>query len=338
MLASANGEATKVKTGTISYFITGFPRSRLAWLSNYLTYDNSICLFDGLKHGIKAQDFGFLDDFHGLAEVVGIADSGLPIYQDTMIEKYPKAKWVLIERDCKDSKQAIKNLGINPGNTLATLSVKMDELRGRVNVLRVPYESLDEAVLDVAKFINPAWKHNQVRHEMLLGFNVQYDPELGKKFIQEIPRDNLLSRRAEPPTPTATNAEAIRILIQICEGQPSALKFLLQSVEAALVWDHVVDGDTIDIDSTNRIFEKLLTEWPINEFIINNAKSLTPVMAAVIAKWKNGDRRDHYSVYIDLASAVAFIIGGMDRVNAFIPRLAKLLPILIEEDDKRDRK
>lgn len=324
---------------TIDFFITGFPRSRLAWLSNYLYYGNMACIHDGLFYGLESKDFGFLNNFHDIAEVVGIADSGLAIYQDTLIEKYPEAKWIIVERPYGEVRQSIESLGMKPGNTLASLSTKIDELRGKLQSFSVDFSNVSDAVTDIARYVNPEWKCPLERHEMLVNMNVQFDPDIGKRLLEQAPRPNLLSRRAEPPIPTPDNAEAMLLLQRMCASQPYAYLFLKQAIEAALVWDHVIDGDTIDIESTNRTFEALLTQWPNNPFVRENAKSLTPVMANAIAQWRFGnDRSSHYEVYASLAGVVAFILGGMDMVNAYMPQFRRIIPILIEQDDARDAK
>lgn len=150
----------------------------------------------------------------------------------------------------------------------------------------------------------------------------------------------LLNRRAEPKppvAPTPENAEAIAICHKICDGQPLALRFLMQAMEVALVFDHIVDGDEINMESTYNAFENILTEWPNNQFIRDHSRSLTPIMANAIALWRYGnDRSSHYRVYADLASTVAFIVGGMTLVNKYMPRLLELIPVLIEQDDLRD--
>jgi hypothetical protein len=319
----------------ITGLITGFPRSGLAWVANYLYHGSTVVVFDALAQGKDEPNFHFLTEYEQRGNNVVLVDHSIPAFQDMLKERFPDAKWVIIERNPRDSKRSIEKLGIKPGNALAPLSAKIEEIRLKFNPLRVKFEDLTSSMEDIINFLGlESIAHH--RHEMLQHFNVEFDFKTGVEELAKVQASPLLNRRAEPPAPTPANAEAIGVLAEICQENPLAYKFLVQSVETALVWDHAVDGDLIDTESTNRAFENLLTEWPNNQFIRDHARSLTPVMASSISKWKNGDRDAHYAVYADLATAVAFILGGMPHVNKHIPKLRQLIPTLIAEDDRRD--
>ena len=137
-----------------TFLIFGRPRSRTAWLANFLTYRNSICLHEGLADSLgnwdvlasrlEAQD----------AEVVGNADTGMIHWVDEALERYPDAPMVLLESNGKRWRQYVTEQGwpeflITDVNSNYRRARRM--LEGRENVLCVDVEKIpgNEAVVNV---------------------------------------------------------------------------------------------------------------------------------------------------------------------------------------------
>jgi hypothetical protein len=74
----------------IPFFITGLPRSRTAWLANFLTTDHSFCYHDLSRIGLNAL---YTNEAY---TYVGDADSGLLLHVDQLLLRYPNASWLFL--------------------------------------------------------------------------------------------------------------------------------------------------------------------------------------------------------------------------------------------------
>ncbi len=196
--------------------------------------------------------------------------------------------------------------------------------------LRVPHDALPEAVRDIAKYVDGGWVHNEARHQMLV--------ELGSSRFKE---PSPIQGDVEPPAPTPGVTECLALIAEMTASEPLATRWIHQVIETALVWDHVADKDPIDFQMTDRVFKNLTTEWPMNGFLIKYAASLMPVLSSAISEWQASylegmPKHGAYAIYTDVPSAVAYIIGGQDLVDKYMPRIRKLVHELHLEDEIRD--
>lgn len=89
--------------GQRNYFLTGLPRSRTAWLANFMTFGNSFCHHDGLLSGYSAGGLRKLFSETEDAEFVGDSDSGLVSIAGAIERDIPGSPWVLVERPIEDA-------------------------------------------------------------------------------------------------------------------------------------------------------------------------------------------------------------------------------------------
>lgn len=310
----------------MDFIVTGLPRSRTAWVANYLTYGDMFCLHDAL---VNWDDLKLPD-----VEYAGIADSGASLFQDNLSERFPDAKWIIIERNYTDVQASLKKMGLNVDTFV--VQTKLEELRGKKNPLVVPFATLDESIKDIAKYINPDWQLNQVRHEMLLRFNIQVTPEQIQKDIQ-----GKILPIPEPIKLADTSQEYLNLVREMCGNEPMAFEWFQQLVYASLTWDHLKDGDAVNMPLLDRVMTALLTEWPNNPFLKKFSASLTPTMVSSITAWKfsyhpESSRDLAYSVYSDVPAAMAFCIGGNELVDYYIPKIRELVLQMRKQDDLRD--
>jgi hypothetical protein len=87
------------------FFVTGLPRSRTTWLSNYLTYGNIWCHHDLL---LKTPHMDWFDDAlrRPGAQVTGDSDSALPLAYEEINKWYPQAKWIVVLRNRMDAQKS----------------------------------------------------------------------------------------------------------------------------------------------------------------------------------------------------------------------------------------
>lgn len=85
---------------TIDYIVTGLPRSKTAWIANFLTVGDSFCFHEGFNRGV----------FHVDSKIVGIADSGACINHKEIRDRFPNAKWVIVKRDVEEVNKSLINV------------------------------------------------------------------------------------------------------------------------------------------------------------------------------------------------------------------------------------
>ena len=82
------------------FFITGLPRSRSAWLANWMTDKHSYCFHELAKYGKDCYELNMVMKKRGEV-TVGTADSSFPYYYKQFMQYIP-GKIVVVERDPAD--------------------------------------------------------------------------------------------------------------------------------------------------------------------------------------------------------------------------------------------
>lgn len=122
------------------------------------------------------------------------------------------------------------------------------------------------------------------------------------------------------------------------QGDAAAVALCLDLLDAAHVWDDLVDGDKpVPADQITATFRRLLVDIPANPFYRRWQAELLPVLASALVQWQTAnvfeqDRRPH-----DMAKAymlraglyhvfahVAWLIGGPDWAAAVGPEVWRL--------------
>lgn len=145
-----------------TFAITGYPRSRTAWLANFFTVGKSFCLHDGLAdcESVAQLREKFLHlNFNG-HDPVGNSDSMMGLFLDDLVPLFPEAKWVLVRRNPQEAKRAflkaftaepaIPGHPPDPNGTdelFHRLTIELGGLWSRLpssNLLTVDFEDLDQ--------------------------------------------------------------------------------------------------------------------------------------------------------------------------------------------------
>jgi hypothetical protein len=131
------------------FFITGYPRSRTAWLANLLTYKNTFCWHEALLRFRGPTAFqraaAKRPEVH-----VGTADSSLGTCAEALLRLYPKAPWVLIVRDRSEVIESLKGtpvpaiLGESLEDVLDQFMVALQPVADHSNTMIVGYHALEE--------------------------------------------------------------------------------------------------------------------------------------------------------------------------------------------------
>lgn len=153
-----------------TFFIAGAPRSGTAWLSNFLTTDNSVCFHEGLKFVPVSYTHTFRETGR---PICGDSGAHIPFIYKKLTEEFQNSAFVIVEREPADAKAASSRQGFDPAHTDLVFSA-MAVMARDVPHLSIPYETLFTE--DSARRI---WEHclgtpfDKVRWEVVSRANVQ---------------------------------------------------------------------------------------------------------------------------------------------------------------------
>lgn len=164
------------------FFITGFPRSRTAWLANLLTYGNSFCYHDVMLGLDRIEQLRERLD-RAPARNVGISDPANLYYWRQLREWYPDAKWVVIHRSFEEAQKAsLKAFGVTIPQTSAR---EIYAITQEINVLLVDFNNIDFQCRTIAEYCGVDIGSDE-RIKQLCRMNVQVDPAQLRVALSEL--------------------------------------------------------------------------------------------------------------------------------------------------------
>lgn len=153
-----------------TFFITGMPRARTAWVSNYLTHGACFCEHEGLSF-VESPAALVARMAAREVEASGVSDSGAVLFHKELRKLSPGARWVFLLRDkteCEDSFFLERGLKVPLKDHVARIHAAI-----KPGDLVVQFADIDDRIKEIAQFVCPAWHHDQARHDMLLQWDVQ---------------------------------------------------------------------------------------------------------------------------------------------------------------------
>lgn len=137
---------------------------------------------------------------------------------------------------------------------------------------------------------------------------------------------------------TKTHQDYLALVAEICSGHPMAYRWFCQVMEAALVWDHVVDGDPVSTKDANATFVAMSLEWINNPFFYAHRAALTPVLMNAIGAWMHSkpDTVKGYDLYTELPTTLALVIHGTEAAQKCGGAIRHLIERERWEDTRRD--
>lgn len=120
-------------------------------------------------------------------------------------------------------------------------------------------------------------------------------------------------------------------------GNAEAIQFVVRVFRALHVWDDLIDRDKpLTDDEINSVFWDLLVVLPTDPFYTRNIALLNSTLVNAIVNWhiankleREGDDKDKSiafilrGAYIDILSASAFVVGGMEWIKAVGPAIRR---------------
>lgn len=154
------------------FFITGLPRSRTAWMAEFM----------GAVHEPTA-DIKSIEDMRGVFERhSGVSDSGLGFWIEWILREI-KPLTVIIERDIDDVEKSLDKLNIPKTNYCELLKDRLMYFRNHPLVMTVPFERLNDI-----RVMQKVWWHlktgapfDEGRFREMKDINIQCDHEKTKE-------------------------------------------------------------------------------------------------------------------------------------------------------------
>jgi hypothetical protein len=168
----------------MDFFITGFPRSKTAWFANYFTFGESFCFHEAiaqdllLKEGVEHE---LIHNFRIHSPDIKVGNSGCDnvYHQDELLDSYPDAKWVIVERhELEVRSSMIKCTGLSADiveKTNAIFSASLRELKDKISPFVIPFNFDRRKIIELHEYLGIDF--HPERYYSLRNFNVQVTKE-----------------------------------------------------------------------------------------------------------------------------------------------------------------
>ncbi len=174
-----------------TFFIASLPRCRTAWLANFLTTGNSFCYHEAMKFCPTTRDLKPLFESRAVP-YVGDSDSLLPFFIDEVLEIFPNAKLVVIERDpekvIKSLQRVFPEAADVPEAVLKTHRA-LEEMKKKYEPKTFQFEALgkEEVCKEIWSYCLPKIPFDEVRWKVLDHMVVEIHPKKYLQHVRELP-------------------------------------------------------------------------------------------------------------------------------------------------------
>lgn len=160
------------------FFITGLPRSRTAWMANFITYGNTHCFHDVFIECPRVSGLARL--FRRCnTENVGVSDPALLMFYRAVMQLFPKARWLVIERSVADVIESSRiAFGRDVEDGIIRMAKEAESLKRCKNVRVVQFDAIDDDPIGLAQYLAVNFQSPPERNRLLSTLNVQVDAKV----------------------------------------------------------------------------------------------------------------------------------------------------------------
>lgn len=162
-----------------TFFILSLPRSRTAWLANFLTYDGAFCFHEGLLQTASLYQLRGLFESTG-KQIVGNSDCANVFFLDEIQDLYPDAVFIHIRRNLEDVLSSLEDM-TEDFRDFQTVHMAHSRLRW-LGVPTFDFDELDESACREIWKLCVGTPFDRQRWEMLDGIDMNIIED--KKMIQ----------------------------------------------------------------------------------------------------------------------------------------------------------
>ena len=183
-----------------SFFVTGLPRTRGAWLSHYL---NTMCCCEH-EPGLRVMEGTEVHDlWPGILGPIGGVDSSFPLWAKRFYNAYGDSPIVIINRDPLEVIESLKKEFPNGvgdafpfqyGDIVSQGLIDLESVKMLfTNVLEVDYEDIDLRIEDIVKHIGLGYRFDRQKFEYMDRFRIAVHPT---KYQRLLDSGNMSGRAA----------------------------------------------------------------------------------------------------------------------------------------------
>jgi hypothetical protein len=145
-----------------NFLVLGLPRSRTAWLANFLTYGDITCTHEGLNGCMSLNEYK--DKF---TKNSGDSNTGLAYFEFEPL--FIDFKKIIIDSGIRKSVEfARKTYGRDSFDQIVKLKKRLDSIKG----LHVPYHDIDDNLELIWDYVS-RYQFNEKRAAQLTKLNIQ---------------------------------------------------------------------------------------------------------------------------------------------------------------------
>lgn len=183
-----------------SFFVTGLPRTRSAWMAHYLN-TMSVCEHEA---GIRiANGTNVADLWPGILQPVGTVDCSFPLWAKRAAMCYgDHSPVVIINRDPLEVIESLKKewpsgLGdrhaYEYGEIVSEALIDLEGVRMLFkNVLEVDYEDVEDRIEEIVRHLGLAYRFSREGFEYMRSFKITVHPE---KYVDLLDMRNMSAPR-----------------------------------------------------------------------------------------------------------------------------------------------
>jgi len=165
----------------VSFFVLGLPRSRTAWLANFLTYGDLFCHHEA-SNGCKS-----MAEYKDKIQDDGDSNTAIALFN--IEEEFPDAKFIIIDSPPEKAiEYSLKTYGIENKESILEMKAILDNIDG----LHIPVNDIDNRLEDIWNYVSSD-HFNEKRAKLLSSLNIQIlDPHtLDLPSLIEFTHDSL---------------------------------------------------------------------------------------------------------------------------------------------------
>lgn len=135
------------------FFILSPPRTRSAWLANFMTWGPSFCYHEIAP---EVPRISLLQPLFANSpfSAVGTADNGLAAFSKSLLETFPTAQYVIVYREKNEVAKDLNRLG------LSNVDEYLDDIyAGMHHIVQQQANALQVHFTDISKNLLKIWEH-----------------------------------------------------------------------------------------------------------------------------------------------------------------------------------
>ena len=175
------------------FFITGFPRSRTLWFANYFSFGDSVCMHEASTWSCVNGDPFNIDTAildatliaaarYG-AKFVGNSDAAMMLNWERIVDAYPDARWLLVDRNTDEVAASLERARIPLGSKVVDrMWPKFSEFAHSGIPRVVNFRDIDKNLVSIEEHLAPGMDFPVWRRRMLVEANVSATQNLIESY------------------------------------------------------------------------------------------------------------------------------------------------------------